>query len=279
MPHDWPKPATCRINPQPMSEPSSMPTAPEPNAAAEPDRASDAAEPVTGEGLASEESSAPGDSGHEPAPASPPSAAADAEPQESRPTYVFFGLVAAIAFLADILSKAWAEIRLTELALSGGSLELIANHLSFRLAYNQGGAWGLFSGSPDYIRRPFFIIVSILAIGFIVSLYGRISARQHALKWGLPLVLGGALGNFADRIARRHVVDFIDFRADWVETMNRVISSVFGSWGVTDHWPTFNVADIAICIGVGLMAIDMFTARREPADHPSEARAGEPPAG
>jgi lipoprotein signal peptidase len=189
---------------------------------------------------------------------------------------VFFGLVAAIAFLADILSKAWAEIRLTELALSGGSLELIANHLSFRLAYNQGGAWGLFSGSPDYIRRPFFIIVSILAIGFIVSLYGRISARQHALKWGLPLVLGGALGNFADRIARRHVVDFIDFRADWVETMNRVISSVFGSWGVTDHWPTFNVADIAICIGVGLMAIDMFTARREPADHPSEARAGEP---
>src|SRR5690606_15301068 len=94
----------------------------------------------------------------------------------------------------------------------------------------------------------------------------------HALKWGLPLVLGGALGNLSDRVTRGSVVDFIDYRADWIESMNRGIAKVFSSWSVTDHWPTFNVADIAICIGVGLMAIDMFTSRRHPEHDEAEPR-------
>jgi lipoprotein signal peptidase len=44
--------------------------------------------------------------------------------------------------------------------------------------------------------------------------------------------------------------------------MNRLIHRVYPGWAVTDHWPTFNVADISICVGVGLMAVDMFTSRR-----------------
>jgi signal peptidase II len=44
--------------------------------------------------------------------------------------------------------------------------------------------------------------------------------------------------------------------------MNRFIAKIVQGWSVTDHWPTFNVADIAICVGVGLMAVDMFTSRR-----------------
>lgn len=115
------------------------------------------------------------------------------------------------------------------------------------------------------------MIVSVLAIFFIVSLYRKLHEHQWALKWGLPLVLGGALGNLMDRIVRTGVVDFIQYRADWVGTMNSIIHRVFAEWIVVDYWPTFNVADIAICIGVGLMAIDMIVSKRHRAIAP-EAR-------
>lgn len=115
------------------------------------------------------------------------------------------------------------------------------------------------------VRRPFFLLVSVAAILFIVSLYSRLTPGQRALKWGLPLVLGGALGNLTDRIVRTSVVDFIDYRADWITRMNEAIARVYPQWNVTDHWPTFNVADIAICIGVALMAIDMVGSKQPPA--------------
>jgi signal peptidase II len=72
----------------------------------------------------------------------------------------------------------------------------------------------------------------------------------------LPLVLGGALGNLVDRIRYSHVIDFIHAHAKWA--------------GKDHSWPTFNVADIAICVGVGLMAIDMF-AGNKPKPKPSDA--------
>jgi signal peptidase II len=58
------------------------------------------------------------------------------------------------------------------------------------------------------------------------------------------------------------VVDFIDYRAGWVESMNQLITKLVSTWHVTDHWPTFNVADICICVGVGLMALDMLGSGR-----------------
>jgi signal peptidase II len=92
--------------------------------------------------------------------------------------------------------------------------------------------------------------------------------RQRALRWGLPLVLGGALGNVLDRIRYGQVIDFIDVHVFWK--------------GADRHWPTFNVADIAICVGVGLMAIDMFTSKRAHpalrAPHVPPALSGEPAA-
>src|SRR5690606_4520942 len=129
-------------------------------------------------------------------------------------------------------------------------------------AYNQGGAWGLFAGADEMVRKPFFLGVSAFAVFFIISLYSRLHPSQKALKWGLPLVLGGALGNLSDRITRSQVIDFIDYRGEWVLAMNTFIRRYVDGWTLTDHWPTFNVADIAICIGVGLMAVDMFTSRR-----------------
>ena len=188
-----------------------------------------------------------------------------------RPTYLFFGILAAVSLALDIGSKAWAEVELSKRTLDDPSIALIPDHLMFTLAYNRGGAWGLLHDASENIRKPFFLAVSVLAIAFIVSLYSRLAPGQRALKWGLPLVLGGALGNLSDRIIRSSVVDFIDFRADWIEAMNRGIAKLSKGWTITDHWPTFNVADIFICIGVGLMAIDMITSRRKPEPPPKKA--------
>jgi signal peptidase II len=197
-----------------------------------------------------------------PAPSSMRPSHSPSQSPEGRPTFLFLGVVAAISLVADVTSKAWAEIVLSKRTLVDPAIVLIPDHLSFTLARNRGGAWGLLENASEMVRRPFFLLVSGLAIAFIVSLYGRLGSGQRALKWGLPLVLGGALGNLSDRIIRSSVIDFIDFRANWVESMNRAIFKVVKGWGVTDHWPTFNVADVSICIGVGLMALDMFVSKR-----------------
>jgi signal peptidase II len=194
-----------------------------------------------------------------------------------RPSFLFFGVVAAVSLVADVSCKAWAEIVLSKRTMIDPAIMLIPDHLSLTLAYNKGGAWGLLQNSSEVVRRPFFLLVSGLAIAFIVSLYGRLVFGQRALKWGLPLVLGGALGNLSDRIIRSSVIDFIDFRANWIETMNHGIARLVNGWGITDHWPTFNVADVSICVGVGLMAVDMFLAKRgQDAGSPAARLAPEP---
>jgi signal peptidase II len=180
-----------------------------------------------------------------------------------RPSPTFLAVVSITSLVADVASKLWAEKRLEPGAFAGpGYVTVIENHLTFVLAKNKGGAWGLLQGQSENVRRPFFLLVSVAAIAFIVTLYRRLQPSQHALKWGLPLVLGGALGNVFDRVRYGHVIDFIDYRADWIRKMNELVLKYMPGHIVTDHWPTFNVADVAICVGVALMAIDMLTARR-----------------
>jgi lipoprotein signal peptidase len=177
-----------------------------------------------------------------------------ADPGRPRPSYVFLALVSILSLAADIASKTWAEHHLDGYP---GMVEVWKNHITLILAKNRGGAWGLLQSTSENVRRPFFLLVSVAAIVFIMALYRRLQPRQHALKWGLPLVLGGALGNVFDRIRYGHVIDFIDFHA--------LITGGFWAkiFGIGEHhWPTFNVADIAICVGVGLMALDMFTSKR-----------------
>ncbi len=167
-------------------------------------------------------------------------------PAEGSPSYIFLAIVSITTLGVDIASKLWAE-KMLDLR---PPITVIKNHMEFILARNKGGAWGLLQGTSESVRRPFFLLVSALAIGFIVTLFSRLQPRQRALRWGLPLVLGGALGNVFDRIRYGWVIDFID-----VHTAYK---------GIDHHWPTFNVADIAICLGVGLMAVDMLTSKRGP---------------
>jgi len=163
----------------------------------------------------------------------------------ANPSYVFLFVVAGLSLLADIGSKTWAE---KHLEAYPGMVDIWRDHLTLILAKNRGGAWGLLQTTSESIRRPFFLLVSVAAILFIMTLYRRLQPRQMALRWGLPFVLGGALGNVFDRVRYGQVIDFIDAHARW--------------GGQEHHWPTFNIADVCICVGVGLMAIDMFSNKR-----------------
>jgi signal peptidase II len=176
----------------------------------------------------------------------PPPPSAPREPAST----AFLVVVAVVSLAADLASKGWAKARLSGVDLKSHGLrriEVVKDHVDFIFAQNPGGAWSFLRSLPDSLRRPFFLVVSAAAIVFIVSIYQRVYRDQTAMKWGLPLALGGAIGNLVDRIRYGWVVDFIDVSARW--------------GGRDRHWPTFNVADIAIVIGVGLMAIDMFRTR------------------
>jgi signal peptidase II len=182
-----------------------------------------------------------------------PAAPSGSAAAPARPSYGFLAVVSLVSLAADLGTKWWATTNLDTKAFPAKRVELIADHVELVFARNKGGAWGIFQGQHESIRLPFFFAISLAAVVFIVSLYRKLTPDQVALKWGLPLVLGGALGNLVDRIRYGHVVDFID---------------VFYK---THHWPTFNIADVAIVAGVGLMAVDMFTSRKPKKPAPTKA--------
>ena len=119
----------------------------------------------------------------------------------------------------------------------------------FRYAENPGAAFGLFRTVPENLRGPLFHLVSIGAVILIGFYFSKLRGEKNEVwaKWGLPLVLGGAIGNYIDRLARGFVVDFLE--AHWFERA---------------YWPAFNVADSAIVVGVGLLIIDSFVRKEEP---------------
>lgn len=237
-----------------------------------------------------------------PAPGDEPEDDEDEDKQKAskpRPNYLFL-IIASVVFLAmDLGSKEWAVKRLScAPAVAGGPpcepglacdvaqnpplcvpgnlrpagfQTVIENYFHFDLATNKGGAWGLLGDQPDSIRLPFFFLISALAVVFIVSLYRKLEPHQAALKWALPLVLGGALGNLVDRVRHQHVIDFIDWfyitaqgkelLAAGEQTYVEVVSNRGGAQ-LSAHWPTFNIADVWIVAGVVLMVADMFTPKR-----------------
>ncbi|MGH9039853.1 MAG: signal peptidase II [Acidimicrobiia bacterium] len=136
-------------------------------------------------------------------------------------------LVALVVLLLDQATKAWAVA-----ALADGPIRLIDDTLMLRLTRNPGGAFSMFTGFT-----PLLAVLAIVLVVVIVRTTRR--TVDPVMAFTLGLVLGGAVGNLADRIVRSpgllrgHVVDFIDL----------------------SFWPTFNVADSAISIGVVIVLV------------------------
>jgi signal peptidase II len=116
---------------------------------------------------------------------------------------------------------------------------------SHRYAENPGAAWSFAASWPERVRVPFFHLVSLLAIGIIGFYFRSLRPDQRLLRVALALVMGGALGNLADRLARGYVIDFIDWHLNDPGWLQPAL-----------HWPTFNVADAGITSGVALIALD-----------------------
>jgi len=119
-------------------------------------------------------------------------------------------------------------------------VEVIQGFFNVTHVRNTGGAFGIFGGEKGGVGSVLFVIVSLLAIGAIIFLFIKIREDEKILALSFSLVLSGAIGNLIDRLRIGEVVDFLDFHV------------------AAYHWPAFNVADSAICIGIGLMALELL---------------------
>jgi signal peptidase II len=147
-------------------------------------------------------------------------------------------------FLISILVLTFDQLSKNLILLSMGMYNKIAilPCLNFSLAYNHGAAFGILANSDGWQKWLFCGIAVIISI-LIVIWAGRLTNKDYWEGIALASILGGALGNLIDRLRYGHVIDFIDF--------------YIGSW----HWYTFNVADIAICVGSAVLLWISFRQR------------------
>ena len=139
--------------------------------------------------------------------------------------------VISIVFFLDFVTKNYA---ITNLLLNHS--EAINTYLNFTLAFNYGAAFSFLSDAGGW-QRWFFVIFSIIVVFFISYILIKDKESEYI---SYSLVLGGALGNLYDRIFLGYVIDFIEFHYN------------------NFYWPIFNIADIAISIGVILLLYSMF---------------------
>ena len=118
-------------------------------------------------------------------------------------------------------------------------IEIIPRLLNITYVENRGGAFGIFSTSDSPWKPLIFSSLSIIALFIIVYFSIKLPMKERLTHLGLSLILGGALGNFADRLRFGFVIDFIDLHWDRL------------------HWPSFNIADVAICTGVAILIINL----------------------
>ncbi len=131
---------------------------------------------------------------------------------------------------------------------------VIEGYWDFQYTRNPGAAFGLFADADESFRRPFLLTVSLIAVFVILWMLFTMQRGQWILYWGLTTIAAGALGNVIDRIRFGYVIDFVVWKL-----------------GDDYRWPTFNVADVLICIGVGLIILEMI--REGVAEHRAKKEA------
>ena len=124
-------------------------------------------------------------------------------------------------------------------------VEVIQGFFNLVHVRNTGGAFGILGGEKGGLGSFLFVAVSLIAIGSIFFLFVRLKEDERTLSLSFSLVLSGAIGNLIDRLRYGEVVDFLDF------------------YLFSYHWPAFNIADSAICLGIGLMAFELFVRDRK----------------
>jgi signal peptidase II len=156
--------------------------------------------------------------------------------------YRFVAAVGLCVLVLDQVTKWWIRqtVQLYE------SIPVIESIFHITHVRNAGGAFGLFRDAAQAFRVPFFLIVSVVAIGVLIAFVRRVSAEQRLLLAALGAIVGGACGNFVDRVMAGAVTDFLDFQIRGY------------------HWPAFNVADSGITVGMVILVAYSFFVEEEP---------------
>lgn len=149
----------------------------------------------------------------------------------------YYYLLAAVVLVVDFFTKKWVA---TQMNL-GDKINVIGDFFLITSHRNKGAAFGILQD-----QRTFFIIITtVILIGLVWYMQAMRKNGNRILLAGLALVMGGAIGNFIDRVRFGEVVDFFQFN--------------FGSY----TFPIFNVADSGIVVGVGLILLDTLLGARD----------------
>ncbi|HEX6095332.1 MAG TPA: signal peptidase II [Thermoanaerobaculia bacterium] len=157
---------------------------------------------------------------------------------------VHYLILSAVIILLDVWTKSLvlARIQLHD------AIPVIPNFFQLVHVRNTGAAFGLGANASSKLV-PILLNAGAIAVFCVVVVYAlRTAVTDRLLQTGLHLILGGAIGNLLDRFRFGYVVDFVDV--------------YIGRY----HWPAFNVADSAICIGIALLFFDM---RKKPEAEPA----------
>jgi signal peptidase II len=154
-----------------------------------------------------------------------------AERKISTGTILFLLMLGSVVCILDQLSKAWVLASLTE----GQIVEVVPGIFNLTLAFNRGAAFGIMSDFSDQTRHLLLALTTVLALTAVMYFLYYDYLEDRVAQSALGLILGGAFGNIIDRLRLGEVVDFLDV--------------YYGTY----HWPAFNVADSAICVGVFIL--------------------------
>ncbi len=166
--------------------------------------------------------------------------------------WIVFWSVSLISLVLDQITKIWARASLPVHPTGcqvpediivhkcmGVPVTVIDGFWDWRLSMNPGSAFGLFGGLGPNVTRIFLSLIGIIAVIGMWYMLKKSRPDQRILHWALAFVAGGAVGNLIDRIYFSVVTDFVLWKYK------------------THEWPVFNIADVVLVVGVGLMFIDI----------------------
>ena len=182
---------------------------------------------------------------------------------------VVFLVVSALGIAADQASKAW--IRANIPAESGRGIEIIPGLFDLVYAKNPGAAFG-FLRDFEY-RHLVFVGFTLVAMGVVLDMVRKLREDDRFMAFVLGLVMSGAIGNAIDRVRHRVVTDFLRFHIETPAIKNWALAT-FG----TNEYPSFNVADTALVVGIVLyVGYELFVGPGQKDAGAPATRAGEPP--
>ena len=173
------------------------------------------------------------------------------EQAEKRPSKNVFLLSAAIAVFFFILEQITKELGVQLMTL-GDRIVVISGFFNITSVRNNGAAWNMFAG-----KQWFLLLVSLAAMAGIIFFFQKLTNGYKERIFAMFLLASGILGNCIDRLFRNEVVDFLEFHV--------------GKY----YWPSFNVADSCICVGVFIFVLSSLI---QPDDEDKEKNASKPAA-